>query len=87
MKRWHRTAVRGYSLLLVAFPAHHRARYANEMVEAFALELKARGTFRFALAALIDVVKAGVSLGVSEGPERAVAPCGLQDQQFVLRRL
>jgi putative ABC transport system permease protein len=51
-----------YSLALWAFPSGHRARYAHEMIDAFTRELAARRNrpVRFAVAACVDAVKAGI---------------------------
>lgn len=63
-----RVAVAAYAALLRAFPRRHRARYIDEMVDAFRRELAERhargggwGAARFALSALGDAVLAGLS--------------------------
>jgi putative ABC transport system permease protein len=61
-------AARLYALLLRAFSVEHRARYAQEMVDAFERErlqhARERGTWRairFVLAAYADAVRAGLT--------------------------
>jgi putative ABC transport system permease protein len=51
-----------YALALRAFPPAHRAEYADEMIDAFNRELAARRerALRFAVAACLDAVKAGL---------------------------
>jgi putative ABC transport system permease protein len=57
-----RTAAVVYSLALRAFPRGHRAAYADEMIDVFTRELAARRgrALRFAVAACLDAVKAGL---------------------------
>jgi putative ABC transport system permease protein len=58
----HRIAAAIYTLALRAFPPRYRADYGAEMIDAFRRELAARRTrpLRFAVAACLDAVKAGL---------------------------
>ena len=51
-----------YTLALRAFPSHHRADYAAEMIDAFKREFAAQrtGPVRFIVAACLDALKAGL---------------------------